>query len=604
MGRKTASAVRAMTEVLVLGCLSPPVLAAPPAQGLIVRLQQDARPTAWTYRAEAWPPGHGQAERLAVARHAADRRRLEGVIAQVAGPAHPSIDTRPAGRAAHVLRWTSAHGDAALMALKRELQARPEVESVELDTMEQPLSAATGAPTPSDPLFARQTWMGAPEAATAGLPDIQNAWKRSTGNPISGGAFVPVAVLDTGILAAHPDLAERILPGYDFVSRTAFSNDGDGRDGDPSDPGDWVSASDAASGALQGCAVADSSWHGTLIAGQIAAATNNNTGVAGIDWEGRVVPVRIAGRCGALLSDIIDGMRWAGGLPVLNAQGAPIPVNPNPVRIISLSFGDSGACGSALQETIDELTAIGVVVVAASGNGSGAVGRPANCKGVIGVTALMASGVKASYANFGPELSIATAGGDQSATDGCSAALQDGGIYTTSHTGKQGPDSGTLGYAAVDGTSFAAPVVAGTIALMLAINPQLSAGEIAAGLKATARPHVLAPQVGDCSAANKGRCACTTATCGAGVLDAAQALAYAADPGSYVPHLLAPAAVPAELLDNCHGSGSTSSGGLSASDVANTTAQSGADSGGGAFDAFLLLLLLATIPALRAARRG
>jgi serine protease len=356
----------------------------------------------------------------------------------------------------------------------------------------------------------------------------------------TGRASAVVAVLDTGI-TGHPDLVGRVLPGHDFVSDLPYANDGDGRDSDPSDPGDWVSAADLGSSRFSGCIEAKSSWHGTVIAGIVAALTDNGLGVAGINQAGRVLPVRVAGKCGAAVADIVDGMRWAAGLAVSGA-----PANANPARIINISFGSETGCGPEYQSAVDELRAHGVLVVAAAGNEHGAAGRPANCNGVIGVAALNRDGFKTHYSNFGAALAangIATVGGDDSHGGAWGALLADNGLLTVWNAGITGP--GTPDYAYLFGTSFAAPLVAGTLSLMLSVNPGLSADQLLAGLRASARPHAGSPLIGACSESNPGRCACSIASCGAGILDAEQAVRYAADPAGYV----APVRQPA-LIDN------------------------------------------------------
>ncbi len=181
-------------------------------------------------------------------------------------------------------------------------------------------------------------------ARLRGVPGLQTAWLRSTG--VGAAAPVAVAVLDTGI-TVHPDLDANVLPGYDFVSTVEYAGDGTGRDADPADPGDFVSAQDKSANpvAFSACAIENSSWHGTNIAGVVAAVTNNGDGVAGVNWNARIVPVRVAGKCGADVADIIEGMRWAAGLPV-----SGVPLNANPVRIVNISFGGTAACGPAYQE--------------------------------------------------------------------------------------------------------------------------------------------------------------------------------------------------------------------------------------------------------------
>lgn len=428
------------------------------------------------------------------------------------------VRARPAGRDAQHLSFGRRLPVAEAQALAERLRARADVEWVELNQRERLLQAAV---VPNDLYYAYNSpsdlgqWWLRPEGETAGsqarswgAPGVQSAWSVTKGVPSA-----VVAVLDTGVVS-HADLSGRVLPGYDFVSDAEYANDGGGRDSNPADPGDWVSAQDIANNPslFGGCNEQDSSWHGTLISGIVAAATNNTTGVAGISWNGRVLPVRVAGKCGATVVDITDGMRWAAGLSV---QG--VPANPNPARIINISFGGSAACGNLYQSTIDELAAHGVVVIAAAGNEQGAVTRPASCSGVVGVAALARDGLKAAYSNFGASVAIATVGGDDTVDDG---------LLTLLNTGTTAPGSDTYGN--VFGTSFATPVVSGVVSLMLSANPSLSRQQIINGLKSTARPHVQSSSgVPVCSSANPGVCVCTTSTCGAGVLDADGAVRYA-----------------------------------------------------------------------------
>ncbi|MDH5541181.1 MAG: S8 family serine peptidase, partial [Rhizobacter sp.] len=184
------------------------------------------------------------------------------------------------------------------------------------------------------------------------------------------------------------------------------------------------------------------------------------------------------------------------------------------------------------QDAIDELRALGVVVVAAAGNGHGEVKRPASCAGVIGVAALNRDGFKASYSNFGPSIVVSTVGGDPSSEGRWGSLLGDDGMLSVDNLGVQGPEAAIYGRHA--GTSFSTPVVAGVVSLMLSINPALSVDQIIDGVRRSARPHVRSQLIGACSALNPGRCICSTATCGAGILDAPQALAFAADPSAYV----------------------------------------------------------------------
>ena len=475
----------------------------------------------------------------------------------------------PVGASAQLLRFARPLTAEQAERVAARLAVRPEVAWVAANTREQRLATATNAPTdPYYPGFAGQWWLQLVRGLDTdpinsrlrGVPGYLNAW--TSGIPGStGSSMAVVAVLDTGI-TCHPDLGNMtsnciggaILPGYDMVANTAFSNDGDGRDADPRDPGDWVDADDHARDPVNysSCINEPSSWHGTILAGMLAAQTNNNVGVAAMNWSGRVVPVRVAGKCGAEVADIVDGMRWAAGLPVCKTSDGvggcaePATVNLNPARIINISFGGSAACGMAYQTAIDELRAAGAVVVAAAGNGWGAPSRPASCTGVIGVGALNRDGFKSTYSNFGAALALSTVGGDDS--DGAwGSRLADSGLLAVGNCGLKGPEidctrpnANTLPevswYYNHFGTSFSAPVVSGAVSLMLSVTPTLTVDQIITGLKVSARPHVTSrvPGFGECSNDNPGRCLCTTSTCGAGILDVDQALRYAANPGSYV----------------------------------------------------------------------
>jgi len=469
--------------------------------------------------------------------------RLMGATGLTRQGSAPSL--QPVGRAAQRLRWDTPPDAATLARWQTSLAARPEVAWVVPDTLEPRLQAELTMP--DDPLFGGQDqqWWLQPvsgsnslplSARLRGVPGVQTAWSRSTGD-----AGPVVAVLDTG-LTAHPEFdSARLLPGYDMVSDwdasagRGYANDGDGRDADPSDPGDWVDIADqsADAGRFGSCSLQGSSWHGTTVTGIIAASSNNALGVAGLNWGVRILPVRVAGKCGATVSDIVDGMRWAAGLQVCKrwtdgnmASGCAewAPVNPTPARVVNISFGGASACNAAYQSAIDELWALGVLVVAAGGNDHASPSRPANCQHVLGVAALNRDGFKASYSNFGSALALATVGGDD--TSGrWGSLLTDGGLLTLGNSGSTTP--GLPGYGRHTGTSFAAPVVAGVAAQMLSLAPGLDAAGLLQGLSASARPHVGSALMAACSAANPGRCVCSTATCGAGILDADQALRYA-----------------------------------------------------------------------------
>jgi serine protease len=492
------------------------------------------------------------------------------------------------------------------------LRADPRVRGVVPDVREQ-----RQAVTPNDQRFAQQWWLQARSApvpgsaANTGTANFAQAWETSRGAPVQGAAAV-VAVLDSGI-TSHPELNSRLLPGYDFVSNGQYANDGNGRDNDPADPGDAIADAQrvgqpAVYGNCPGAPLA--SWHGTIIAGQVAAVTDNTEGVAAANWQARFVPVRVAGQCGAAVSDIVDGMRWAAGLAVPG-----VPANPNPARLVVLSYGGTAPCDEnsaapevaatarLYRETIAEMRAAGALVFVAAGNQRGAVARPADCRGAIGVTALNREGFKANYANFGPALALATPGGDARAPGSgatCDDELADSGIVSTGNFGDTAP--GAAGYVASSGTSFAAPAAAAAASLMLALNPTLTVDQLEAGLRASAAPFPVAAVLGECSAGNPGRCTCTTSTCGAGLLDAAEALRWAVHPGAYLAPVRTAAMLSGSRLDTCAAKlGRLPTGDPAASQptTADPAASAVAGSGGGALGPLWTLGLLCATLALR-----
>ena len=355
---------------------------------------------------------------------------------------------------------------------------------------------------PDDPEFqVNQPYLKGTGTAVGGV-NLPRAWDRTRGS--SG---MVVAVVETGILP-HPDLQGRLLSGFDFISTTTVSNDGDGRDGDPTDAGDGLPAGFTCPGSSTPTPEpTNNSWHGTRVAGVLGAATNNARDIAGVDWNARILPVRVSGRCGALLSDTVDGMRWAGGLPVPN-----VPDNPNPARVVNISLG-GGTCSSIEQQAVNDLNARGVVVLAAAGNNRGAVEAPADCNGVIAVTAHANGGENASYANVGPQVAISAPGGgcgNSQVVDG-RCTVTPSVIRTLSNDGKT--SLGNYVVASSAGTSFATPMVSGVVSMMFAVNGSLTPAQVTAALKSSARPH---PSGTFCTT-NPG-------VCGAGLLDADGAL--------------------------------------------------------------------------------
>jgi len=414
-------------------------------------------------------------------------------------------------------------------ALAATLAAQSDVEYAVVDGRQRALAA------PNDPLFPAgllttpvvgQWYLRTPDATIVSAINAVSAWDVTTGH-----SSVVVAVLDTGIRPEHPDLQGKLFPGYDFIHDAPTANDGDGRDADPSDPGDGVTQTDI-DNKVPGCTssdIAPSSWHGTQTAGLIGAATNNAIGMAGAGRDIRVLPLRVLGKCGGYDSDILDAMRWAAGMTVTG-----VPANPNPAKVINLSLGSQAACSASYQDIVNQLTAAGVLVVAAAGNEGLAVGTPANCSGVLAVAGVRHTGTKVGYSDLGPEVGIAApAGNCVNASGTCLFPL-----LTTANSGTAGPVSSiyTDGDNHISiGTSFSAPLVAGTAALMLSANRSLTPTQLIAALKSSARAFPTSgAQAGvtackaPSSTAQTSECYCTTSTCGAGMLDASAAVAAVA----------------------------------------------------------------------------
>lgn len=372
------------------------------------------------------------------------------------------------------------------------------------------VAQAASPVTPDDPLFGSQLqlWDGAASAAGGYSTKAPAFWRTSRG------AGVVVAVLDTGI-TQHTDLRRRTVPGYDIVGadrdaagrplpaghpdRYYTANDGDGRDPDATDPGDWVPAGDARCHGLLAPQV-DSSWHGTHVAGIIAAEQNNGTGISGIAPDARVQSVRVLGRCGGWDSDVLAGITWASGGSV-----AGLPRNPTPAAVLNLSLGSEYASASAAASAcraydtvLDGARSRGSVTVVAAGNASGPVAEstPAACRHVVAVAATGRSGRPAVYTNRGSAVDVAAFGGDAS-RDGSA-------VLSTIDTGATTPAGS--GYARRQGTSMATPAVAGAAALLR------SAGVPASSVETVLRRSVQAHPT-------TGGDVCGTSTCGAGVLD-------------------------------------------------------------------------------------
>jgi serine protease len=333
--------------------------------------------------------------------------------------------------------------------------------------------------------FSYSQW---PLYESAGGIELADAWLETTGH-----ADTVVAVIDTGILP-HEDLSGRILRGADLISDPEVARDGDGRDLNPFDEGDYVLADDLCPGSFS---VSDSSWHGTHVAGTIAANTNNKIGIAGIDLKAKILPIRALGKCGGSLLDVADGIRWAAGGVV-----SDLPVNANRAHVINLSLGAFGACNETMQSAINFANAQGSVVVVAAGNDELNMDWlpfiPATCNGVITVGAANRSGTFAWYSNRGDAIDITAPGGDGAR----------GNVISLSNQGTLGPAADD--YRGLMGTSMATPHVSGVAALIRAINPSLYPAQVEDVIKRS----------------YKGL-SCPRDQCGAGLLDAYSAVLLA-----------------------------------------------------------------------------
>jgi serine protease len=404
------------------------------------------------------------------------------------------------------------------------LRADSRVEYAEPDQRRYPQAS------PDDTLFGAQWYLENGEPAAI---DAVSAWNITTGSP-----GLVIADLDTGVRFDHPDLrgasANRLLPGYNMISNAQIANNGYGRGPDASDPGDWVSESDLKSPVFAGCQMSNSSWHGTRTAGILGAITNNAAGIAGITWEGWIEPVRVLGKCGGYDSDIIAAMAWAAGNAV---EG--VPDNPYPARILNMSLGAPGNCPASYQEIVDELSAQGVLVVASAGNEGGPVDAPANCAGVAGIAGVRQIGTKVGYSSLGPEVALAAPAGNCVNTGAGQPCLFS--IETTTNSGTTVPATNTYTdeFHFNVGTSFSAPIVAGIAGLMLAVNGNLTAGQLIARLQEGAStPFPVSADAGvpschvptSASDLQTSECSCTTDTCGAGLANANGAVLAALRP--------------------------------------------------------------------------
>jgi serine protease len=344
------------------------------------------------------------------------------------------------------------------------------------------------ASAPNDPLLGGQWAFGDP---SGGGIDAVSAWSLSTG------ASSVVAVLDTGSLV-HQDLNGKFLSGYDFITNKPTANDGGADDSNPSDPGDWFDIGEC-SAPDKATRSAPSSWHGARVASLIAAVANNSVGSAGVAYNASLLPVRVVGKCGGYASDMAEGIKWAAGASI---GSAPLAVRP--ARVINISLNTEAPCASSTQAAVDYAIKAGVTVVAAAGNSAmdAQFHQPANCNGVISVTALQRNGALAfEYSNRGPRVDIAAPGG---------STTEPSGLITAANTGLKGATAGLVNDvwpSNFTGTSAAAAQVSAVVALMLDRNPALLPSDVMKLVRSSARPF-----------------GTPCFDCGAGVLNAASAV--------------------------------------------------------------------------------
>ena len=538
--RAAVNRAREITPVLYANLIAPPAAAngrrsaeavAPSGIGTNQLIVKYRDPALVNVARAGLPPGQARIDRLA------------GILGEAVSY------RRAMSGDAYVFRLSRRMPPAQAAAAAARIALEPDVEYAEPDAIVQ------HALVPNDALYGSQWDLFEP----IGGINAPTAWNTTTGTV--GGV---IADIDTGFLD-HPDLAGRFVSnGYDFIADCAIDSDGsapctfsplpydpnnppqpstNGRDADAHDPGDWVTAAEsnpcAPSGNcflnpppppyydwFLGCPVGNSSWHGTHTAGTIAAASNNAAGIAGINWVGKILPARVLGKCGGYTSDVADAIVWTSGGGV-----AGVPANLTPARVMNLSLQGSGLCGATFQNAINTALANNAVVVAAAGNSNAdASGTfPANCNGVITVAATQRAGARASYSNFGSMVEIAAPGGDGPDF-----------ILSTLNSGTTTPDTTPAGYiyAGYEGTSMAAPHVTGVVSLMVGLNPALTPAQVAAKIQETAR--AFPTGTGRDCVSNLVSVGLGTQYCGAGILDAAAAIAATCPTCTNLARLLVP----------------------------------------------------------------
>lgn len=414
------------------------------------------------------------------------RSGLAKPVRTLSGQALPALGVnyrRKLAVGADLLQTTRKLSNAEAAVLMREIASDPAVQFVEPDVVMHAIgsvrtpavrSASVAHPAafpqdpPSDSKYAQYQWDFF--SATGGV-NAPAAWQ------LADGTGVTVAVLDTG-LTRNADIDYSLGDaGYDFLSGKDYSGrTADGRAAGGWDLGDWT----AANACYSGSPAEDSSWHGTHVAGTIAALTDNGVALAGIAGKAQVLPVRVLGHCGGPTSDIADAIVWAAGGHV---DG--VPDNTHPAQVINMSLGGGGYCysDSLFAMAIKQANDLGTSVVVAAGNDGSSTENysPASCPGAITVGATGIDGGKAEYSNFGTAVALAAPGGGICADDSlpdpgtgmCSSGSpqDDGFVWSLVNSGATTPaddvGDGYVYFGGMAGTSQATPHVTATVALVL-----------------------------------------------------------------------------------------------------------------------------------------
>lgn len=515
-GKRSAQTIVASAGLLVLSSAAHAVL--PATQ----QAQQPAEPPVTQLIVKFKPAGGvlpaGASVEAVTQAYAMTPTRLQNLSADAG---IPLTYKRAMSGNAQVVKLPYAMAEQQAEVIAEQLRQSADVEYAEPDRWMFPMSVTS----PNDTYYANEWHLAAP-TVDLGAADVAPVWSTTAGS--SG---IVVGIVDTGVLN-HTDLQANLVggsasaSGYDMItdSSAAYSgaigsNDGDGRDSDPTDPGDWTSADLC----YAGWGARNSSWHGTHVAGIIGAVGDNSLGVTGVNQTVKLMMVRALGTCGGLMSDVADGVEWASGGTV-----SGVTSTSTPAKVINLSLGAGPGtpipyCSTTMQTAINDAVSRGTTIVVAAGNSQmdPAYFEPASCNNVITVAALGRTGARAYYSNYdtpstaGNYVSIAAPGGDQS------SATADG-ILSTLDTGTTTAANDNV-YVYYQGTSMATPVVSGVVALMLAANSHLTDGSVArstvpALIKSKLQTTARAFPTGT------GR-DCNTAICGAGIIDAVAAVA-------------------------------------------------------------------------------